>query len=180
MKSNWKVYKHTAPSGNVYIGITQQPLYKRWQRGGGYKLCKAFYRAILKYGWDNIEHKVLFDNLSELDAKLIEQDLIHYYKKIGKSYNITDGGDGTLGIKRDNVSDDTRLKLSKSITKARGRKVVQLTKDGALVNEWDSLSAAARAIGADRSSMVHYCKGRYNHRLFVFKYKEDYYEEDGD
>lgn len=31
---------------------------------------------------------------------MIEVDLIYYYKKIGKSYNITDGEDGVSGIHR--------------------------------------------------------------------------------
>lgn len=38
MKSSWLVYRHTSPSGKVYIGITSKsnPDY-RWGRGKGYK-----------------------------------------------------------------------------------------------------------------------------------------------
>lgn len=54
-------------------------------------------KAILKYGWDNIKHQVLFTNLTEARAKNLEKDLIRHYKNLGISYNITDGGDGTLG-----------------------------------------------------------------------------------
>jgi hypothetical protein len=42
---------------------------------------------------------VLFDNVNEISAKLIEIDLIYYYKKINKCYNLTDGGEGYLGLK---------------------------------------------------------------------------------
>lgn len=52
-----------------------------------------FANAIKKYGWDNIEHKVLFTGLTLLEANMIEEDLIWYYHKIGKSYNIRRGGD---------------------------------------------------------------------------------------
>lgn len=97
MKNNYKVYKHTSPSGKVYIGITKNPTYRRWMNGLGYKKQVVFYRAIEKYGWDNFRHEVLFDNLNEISAKCIEVDLIYYYKHLGISYNITEGGEGHKG-----------------------------------------------------------------------------------
>lgn len=96
-KKNWTLYKHTFPSGKVYIGITSRNPYKRWAYGHGYKNCILFHRAIIKYGWDNIRHEVLFDNLSEEDAKRLEIELIKIYKAQGISYNITNGGDGCPG-----------------------------------------------------------------------------------
>lgn len=97
---NWKVYMHKSPSGKVYIGITKRNLEIRWANGEGYKTCPIFYNAIRKYGWKNIEHKLLFDNLNDISAKLIEIDLIYYYKSINMSYNLTDGGQGQLGIRK--------------------------------------------------------------------------------
>lgn len=97
---NWKVYMHKSPSGKVYIGITKRDLEIRWANGEGYKTCPIFYNAIRKYGWENIEHKLLFENLNDISAKLIEIDLIYYYKSIDMSYNLTDGGQGQLGIHR--------------------------------------------------------------------------------
>lgn len=38
----------------------------------------------------------------------MEKDLIKFYKEQGKSYNITDGGDGAVGIK---WTSDIRLKM---------------------------------------------------------------------
>lgn len=108
----WSLYRHTSPSGKVYIGITYKNPECRWNKGRNYKLCKAFFNAILKYGWDNIKHEVLFIGLDELTAKSLEIDLIRHYKGLGISYNITDGGDGMLGYK---ASEETRKKLSNSL-----------------------------------------------------------------
>ena len=106
----WLVYKHTSPSGKVYIGITHLTPAQRWIRGNGYKKSPIFFNAILKYGWDNIEHKVLIDNLTKEQANEVEQQLIKYYKGIGKSYNITNGGEGTVGYKHtDSYKEGMRL-----------------------------------------------------------------------
>ena len=95
----FKVYKHTTPSNKVYIGITKQSVEKRWQYGSHYKK-QMFYRAIQKYGWNNIKHEVLFEGLEEKQAKLMEISLIHYYKSNNPEfgYNISAGGEGTYGM----------------------------------------------------------------------------------
>lgn len=103
------VYKHTSPSGKCYIGITCRNPIKRWSKNGrGYygktkKSCKYnhpyFVHAIDKYGWNNFTHEILFTDLGELQAKLIERSFIRFYKNQNLSYNVTDGGDGVLGVK---------------------------------------------------------------------------------
>ena len=111
------VYKHTSPSGKVYIGITKRKPEYRWNKGKGYRKDQLlFYRAIKKYGWDNFTHEILYTGLSEKDAKNIEISLIRQYKSLGMSYNITDGEDGGRGLhnKRKKMSDETKLKMSKS------------------------------------------------------------------
>ena len=64
----WCVYKHTSPSGKIYIGITCQNPNRRWRNGEGYKKNKYFYRAIQKYGWNNFQHEVIEEGLTEKDA----------------------------------------------------------------------------------------------------------------
>lgn len=91
------VYKHTSPSGKCYIGITTYSVKRRWKNGKGYPNNPYFTGAIKKYGWKNITHEILYTNISEIEAKTIEKNLIRYYKNNGLSYNITDGGDGHLG-----------------------------------------------------------------------------------
>lgn len=110
------VYRHTSPSGKVYIGITSKSARKRWQNGAGYMPCKAFYKAILKYGWDNIKHEILFTNLNKDRAEQLEIMLIKHYKNLSISYNITDGGKGFLGYK---PNEATRKLLSEASKKRK-------------------------------------------------------------
>lgn len=94
--SNFILYKHTSPSGKVYIGQTNS-IKKRWFPSA-YKHNTVFYKAILKYGWDNIHHEVLYDDLTKKEVNQLEIKYIRYYKNLGISYNITDGGEGKLGV----------------------------------------------------------------------------------
>lgn len=96
---SWLVYKHVSPSYKVYIGITHLLPSQRWCRGKGYKNNPMFYRAVKKYGWDNIEHKIVISDLTKEQAEEVEKQLISYYKNVGLSYNITNGGEGTNGYK---------------------------------------------------------------------------------
>ena len=104
------IYKHTSPSGKVYIGQTCQKPENRWNNGKGYK-SGYFYCAIKKYGWNNIKHEVLFTGLDQLNADIIEEDLIYYYKQIGKSYNLANGGFVNKGW---NQSEESKKKISEA------------------------------------------------------------------
>ncbi len=112
----YTIYKHTSPSGKVYIGQTKQPVLKRWANGHGYKLNQPFSNAIKKYGWDNIAHEILYEELTKEEANDIEVSLIAYYRSIEPGcYNITNGGDGWSGCK---MSEAQKLHLSEL---AKGR-----------------------------------------------------------
>lgn len=95
--NTWTLYEHVSPSGKKYVGVTSMRPESRWEGGSGYRPCKAFYKAIQKYGWDNFKHNIIAGNLGEKTAKNMEKDLIAFNKAKGISYNITDGGDGSLG-----------------------------------------------------------------------------------
>ena len=113
---NWTIYEHITPSGKRYIGITSIKPEKRWGNGIGYNPKNPFGEAIEKYGWDNIQHNVLFNDLTEKEAKWLENYLICYYRtyvgfKDCKGYNCTLGGDGKVGWK---PTKETREKMSES------------------------------------------------------------------
>lgn len=103
MKNNKKeyiVYCHINKiNGKRYIGITSQTPNQRFRNGKGYKSSPHFYSAILKYGWDNFEHQILFSRLSESEAKDKEIEMIERYNTTNAffGYNITPGGDGYSG-----------------------------------------------------------------------------------
>lgn len=109
---NYKVYKHTFPNGKVYIGITQQTLKRRWQKGLGYKKQLFVFNAIKKYGWENVKHEIIFENLSKKDAEQKEKELISLYKSNNRQYgyNIENGGNVNK------VSAETKEKLRKAHT----------------------------------------------------------------
>ncbi len=101
MEKKYTVYMHITPSGKRYIGITCRKPEYRWNHGDGYAQNKHFYNAILKYGWENIEHKIIVDGLSKEDACEMEQILIKRYDSTNplKGYNNSIGGEsGSLGV----------------------------------------------------------------------------------
>lgn len=106
----YKVYKHTSPNKKIYIGITAQPLERRWRKGEGYKDNILFYRAIKKYGWDNFKHEVLFENISKDEAEKLEIQLIKEHRsnipQFG--YNIENGGK-TVGTLAESTKEKLRV-----------------------------------------------------------------------
>lgn len=88
----WSVYKHTFPNGKVYIGITRLHGETRWAEGFGYENQYVF-KPIVKYGWNNIQHEILFTDLTEKQALQMEKDLIGKYdsSNIEKGYNVSKG-----------------------------------------------------------------------------------------
>ena len=111
----WLVYAHiNKTNGKMYVGITSQSVQSRWGlNGNGYKDSPKFWNAIKKYGWDNFEHEIIAEHLTEQEAKNFEKALI----KSGKlqddkyGYNMTVGGDGVVG---NVVSEETKEKLRKA------------------------------------------------------------------
>ena len=109
---NYTVYMHIFPNKKVYIGITSQKVEHRWRNGTKYGNNQYMENAIKKYGWENIEHKILFVNLSKIEAENKEIELIRVYKSnIRKyGYNILNGG---------NVSKGMTLKARKKMSQKR-------------------------------------------------------------
>ena len=95
------IYKHTSPSGKIYIGQTCTSCNKRWGLSGNkYSDSPHFYRAIQKYGWNNFKHEILYIDLTLQEANYLERYLILYYESYNqdKGYNISLGGMGTPGV----------------------------------------------------------------------------------
>ena len=109
------VYVHTTPNNKKYVGITKQSVDDRWKNGLGYTTQTLFHRAIQKYGWNNITHEIVANDLSKDDACALEVQLIAKYKTNNPEYgyNRTSGGDGTCEFSHLNPHDDEwRKKVS--------------------------------------------------------------------
>ena len=164
----WKIYKHTAPNGKVYLGQTKQTIEARWENGNGYssygQIESVFYRAIKKYGWENFTHEILEENiLSQDDANQKEIYWIEYYRSyVGFSdcngYNMTKGGTNCDHL---------------------GYAVCQISKtDLSVMGEFLSTAEASRAIsGAEgnASQIRRCCEGKkVSCKGFYWCYKENY------
>lgn len=142
----YSVYCHINKiNSKIYIGITSQhPCEKRWLSGHGYHGSIKFHNAIKKYGWRNFDHLILFENLNEDIAKVIEIELINKYDTVNGGYNITNGGEGRLGIM--------------GIKSPRAKVVYQFDLDGNLIKKWDCINDAARYLNKPASQIHKACK----------------------
>lgn len=67
------VYKHIFPNGAVYIGRTDMEPEDRFMDGWGYRNMPAVFSVILQYGWKNVKHEILHDNLTKEESKELEK-----------------------------------------------------------------------------------------------------------
>lgn len=169
--SKYCVYKHTSPSGKVYIGITQQRPEDRWQGGRGYRRNEYFFRAILKYGWDNFTHEILAAGLDKATACKIEVELIRAgrYNDKRHGYNITNGGEMFThspesirlmserrkgkGLKT--IPAEVREKMRANHAGGADPKRVICLSTGKI---YDSINDAARDTGVDKSPISRCCR----------------------
>ena len=176
---NYKVYKHTAPNGMVYIGATKLSINMRWRGNGeGYKKQKRFYEDILNFGWDNFKHEILFEGLSRGEASKKEIELIRRHKanRTEYGYNIRPGGklqkmtretkakiaDAQRGKK---YSIESKLKMSLAKKGRTGalsplsKKVTQYDLRGNVVQVFAGVSEAERITNIPSSNICKCCKG---------------------
>lgn len=135
-KNKYSIYIHINKiNRKVYIGQTSQhPPEKRWLNGKGYSGNKHFDAAIKKYGWNNFEHKILYNNLSINEANDLEAFLINQYNSTNNKYgyNIKPGGRNSPHSEQTNklisqskmghiVTDETKRKISENHADCSGK-----------------------------------------------------------
>lgn len=131
---NYNVYIHIFPNSKVYIGITSQKPKRRWNNGQGYKNNQYMTNAIMKYGWDNVIHKILYTNLKKEEAEEIEIKLIKEYKADNKryGYNIEYGGchnGKTSEITRKRISEANKGKHNSPKTEFKKGHITIITEE---------------------------------------------------
>lgn len=127
------VYKHTNKiNDKVYIGITCN-LKHRWvAKGYMYTGSPYFNHALKKYGWDNFEHEILFEGLTEKEARKKETELIKLYRSNDSNYgyNLTEGGEHNIPNK------SVRDKISKTQKALMTDEKRQLLRERAIENDY--------------------------------------------
>lgn len=152
----WTVYVHINKiNGKTYVGITSMEPEKRWRADGyGYR-TQPFFRAIQKYGWENFDHEIVASNLTREEANDMEQTLIEQLDSLigHNGYNATEGGD--------------------SIRITNARPVLQYTKEGKFVKEYESVLSAGKELEIYYQGIIACCEGKLNHSGgYVWRYKE--------
>ena len=176
---NYTVYMHVNKIDNKkYIGITMQDPKIRWgSNGSGYLGCNVFYNAINKYGWDNFEHIILHEGLTQDEACIKEVELIKEYNTTNRlyGYNISEGGKGVHITER---WDEWNEKISASHYGGNNpvaRKIVHIDKYYNLIKIYDCARDAERELGLWTSKILNVCHGKQKHTGgMFFMFFDDY------
>ena len=159
------VYKHTClDNGKVYIGMTGTPFLIRTGNNGEEYLHKKkngdwvqpqMARAILKHGWDNFSHEILFENLSKEEADAKEKELIELYdsRNPQKGYNTRTGGsNGPLSEEaKEKLRETMRGRYDGENNPFYGKTHSQETKD--LIGAKNKIYASQRDISGENNPM---------------------------
>lgn len=126
----YSVYIHTFPNGKKYIGVTRCKPELRWGANGCNYKNPYMVNAIKKYGWNNITHEIVAENLTVDQASQMEIELIQKYNSADKryGYNISLGG-----IESKICSEQTKEKLrqanlGKAMSEDSKRKISEFNK----------------------------------------------------
>lgn len=157
------LYVHINKTNNKkYFGITSIGSANRWRAdGSGYKKQQLFWRAIRKYGWDNFEHIILFENISENNAKKLEYIFIKIFNTTNPiyGYNVSLGGSSsTKGLYNN---------------KKMSVPVYQYLLNGMFLKKYPSSMEAERQTGIPSSNTISCCKGKHMYTK-EFRWSYDY------
>lgn len=190
---NYTVYVHIFPNNKKYFGITSKKVTERWKRGNGYCNNKHMKHAIDKYGWENIKHEILFENLTKEEAEQKEIELIAKYQttKDENGYNKENGGNHNgkmtnkikeklskshLGYK---MEEKTKLKISETLKGTRhGMAIIKMKPinmydlDGNFIKSFDCMCDCQRELGVKKQNISLCCQGkRKSTHGYKFEYK---------
>jgi hypothetical protein len=168
-------------NGKRYIG--QKKFTRNWQYylGSG----KYLKNAINKYGKENFRRDIIVLAYSEEELNNLEVEWINNYNACKSSdfYNISEGGSGCTILNKI-LSKEHKIKISKA-KKGKNtdekhwnsKKIIQLSKEGFFINEFNSMAKAEKQTGICLSSISQCCKGKQKHAGdYCWMYAEDYYK----
>ena len=111
--TSYTVYVLRDGEGKVYVGVTSQPVKRRWNNGNGYRFIPELWEKIKSKGWESIDKEVVGTELDKVSASKLEQKLIEEFDATNpnKGYNRELGGLTSEKL----VSRETREKISKGM-----------------------------------------------------------------
>lgn len=168
----YKVYVYEFPNGKRYVGMTKLSIQKR--KDCGYQHNKPLTDAIKFYGWGRVKKTVVKSGLSRDEAGEIEKAVIHRLDTANpdNGYNVSFGGIKTFeGLHHTEEHKDYMRKKLKGRefaethlehlrkAHAKERKVVKSVDPKDLSEKYyDSLGAAANAVGGYKSNISRACE----------------------
>ena len=162
----YTVYMHVFPDNRKYIGMTVLNPVKRWGRGQKYN--KRFREAVHAFGWDNVKHEIIAENLAEKDAIALEKSTIIKYNTISIEYgfNIATGGWGSV------KSEDFDKFSRQAFVEFFSIPIVQFSLSGNFIRHFTSLTEACKILHMNVASLceclsgVQHTAGGYQWRKF--------------
>jgi len=115
MSSIYSIYKITNTiNGKVYIGFDSNwPNRQKSHKYASNKRNQKIYYAFRKYGWNNFIWEVIYQSKDDNHClNIMESYFIEEYDSFKNGYNLTLGGEGTLGRPTTKI---TKNKISKAL-----------------------------------------------------------------
>lgn len=123
--NKYLVYEHVNKiTKKRYIGCTsKKTLIERTRKdGSAYKDNKKFWEDIVKYGWDNFEHNILYYGKTQEEAYELEKQLIAKYDTVNNGYNRVISHGGAVKGRKYTKQRNDKLRISKLCnTAVKGR-----------------------------------------------------------
>lgn len=176
------IYKIKSPTGRVYIGQSVDVT----RREGSYRAmynCKQqvrLYASFVKYGFS--EH--IFEVVEECSVEELNtrerywQDFYNVLGEYGLNCVLTKTKDRSGKQSKSTVDKRVSNTDFKTRSEKYNKPVLQYSKQGYFIREWDSIKEAGESLGSNGSSICLCCKGtRISAHKFIWKYKTDSIQE---
>lgn len=167
------VLKHPITDEIRYVGKTVKLLHERLHNHiyEATKRYKPNYRcnwikSLVNQGLKPLIEEI--DNCTWENSSELEIYYIQYYKSIGcKLINLTNGGEGILGLKYT----EQRINNLKKALRKNSKKVYQYDLNGNFIKEWINAKEASEETGLIYANIIHCCTSlKKSHGNFIWSY----------
>ena len=145
-----------------YIGMTSQKPKERWCRGYTGKMNEAIHAFPLDLCW---KKHIEFQTPNKEQALELESELMKWYDSVENGYNTS-----AYDSRHCKHSEESKKRMSEN---RPSKPVIQFSKDGEFIAEYNSVMEAERQTGCNPSHICKCCKGKLKSTGgYIWKYKE--------